>query len=125
MVELPRDSHFVLQRLEFILLVLVALQLPDELYRVELPVLVAAGEVDLAEAPDRQAVVDLVLQRLGPIRPHHEGHEKLGLLDAALGEAEAVVKVDVAVDRLEADHALHDLLDLLPRHLRLLRQIGV
>ena len=122
MVELPRDSHLVLQRLEFILLVLVALQLPDELYRVELPVLVAAGEVDLAEAPDRQAVVDLVLQRLGPIRPHHEGHEKLGLLD---GEAEAVVEVDVAVDRLEADHALHDLLDLLPRHLRLLRQIGV
>ena len=60
MVELPGHPHLVLQRLEFILLVLVALHLPYEFYRVELPVLVAAGEVDLAEPANRQAVVDLI-----------------------------------------------------------------
>lgn len=60
MIELPRHSHLVLQRLEFIFLVLVALHLADEFDGVEFSVLVAAGEVDLAEAADRQAVVDLI-----------------------------------------------------------------
>lgn len=120
MVELPRNPHLVLQRLEFILLVLVALQLADEFYRVELAALIAAREVDLAEPADRQAVVDFVLQRLGTIRSHHKGHEKLRLFNASFFEAQPIVEIDVSVDRLETYDTLHNLLNLLPRHLRFL-----
>jgi len=60
MVELSRYSHLVLEGLEFIFLVFVALHLPNEFDGVELSIFVAAGEVDLAEPADRQAVVDLI-----------------------------------------------------------------
>lgn len=64
-VELHRHLHLVLQR--FVLLALaqvVALHLPNELYCVELAVLVAAGQVHLAEASDRKAVINLIFERI-------------------------------------------------------------
>lgn len=60
MVQLSRNPHLVLQRLEFVFLVLMTLHFTNEFYGVELSVLVASSKVDFAESTDCEAVVDLI-----------------------------------------------------------------
>lgn len=84
----------------------IAFDLPDELYGVKLAILVAAGEIHLAEPSNRKAVINLISERILGC-PVYERIKKLGLLEFSLVQTQSVVEVEIPIDGLEPHYAPH------------------
>lgn len=101
MVEVVTDLHFILHRLQFITILQWIWTLRPkffyELDDIELAVLEAPREVDLAKPSNGQAVVNLILEEVIRGGSPKERIEKFCFLDESFFKAETVVEIYISI----------------------------
>ena len=93
MLHVLPDLHFVHDRL--VTFVLVLMSLFDEFYGIELPIFLAPGQVYFAETPDRQTVINLIIEDSIFLSRFHEALQTQAFVNFPLTQAEQIVDVQV------------------------------